>query len=105
MILHFGLRGRENLRSLEKDTFKVEVDEDEKEYVAINKVMKYKNVKCSLSQKEFCDNKNSHMYEFADKNKCSVNAFKTYMELLPKNTKHNSLFPWCTNNDFQKRLL
>ena len=59
LIFYFGLRGRENLRALKKDTFEVEVDSDGKEYVSLKSTMMSKNVKASLSQKEFKDIKNT----------------------------------------------
>lgn len=102
LMFHFGMRGRENLRSLQKDTFTIETDDDGKEYVKIDKVMKYKNVKASLSQKEFRDHKNSRMYESTDKSKCPVEAFKIYIQLLPNKTKENSLFPLCIKNGFSE---
>lgn len=62
LIYFFQLRGRENLRSLKRDTFKIEL-QDGKEYVQINTTMICKNVKASLSSKEYEDLKKAKMFE------------------------------------------
>lgn len=47
IVLHFQLRGRENLRDLKQNTFKFDVYDDGRECVVIITVMLQKNVKTS----------------------------------------------------------
>ena len=53
VIYFFGLRGRENLRFLKSDTFSIKCDSDSREYVSLDKTLASKNVKSSLSKKNF----------------------------------------------------
>ena len=104
-LYHFGMRGREHLKALEKDTFLVDTDEDGREFVTIQKVLKSKNVKASLSRREFTDVKQSRMYSSDDKDKCPVEVFKTYLQLLPDTTKDNTLFPLAIKNGFSSQAV
>ena len=105
LIFYFGLRGRENLRALKKDTFEVEVDSDGKEYVSLKSTMMSKNVKASLSQKEFKDIKNTRMYSSDDENRCPVLAFKKYLSMLPAETMDNTLFPKPIKSGFASQAV
>jgi len=105
ILYHFGMRGREHLRALEKDTFRVDTDDDEREFVTIQKVLKSKNVKASLKRRDFTDVKQSRMYGTREKDKCPVEAFKSYLKLLPKTTKDNTLFPLPRKNDFSSEAV
>jgi site-specific recombinase XerD len=100
IIYHFGLRGRENLRELKRDTFTVLKDGQNKEFLSITKELAFKNVKASLNRKHFEDIKRSRMYAIDDKSKCPVECFKRYMDLLPDSTLGNTLFPKCIKDGF-----
>ena len=100
VIYFFGMRGRENLRSLKRDTFAIFTDGEQKKYVGIQKVLPSKNVKASLNVKEFNDIKNTRMYSTDDKETCPVECFTMYLDLLPEYTLENTLFPKCTKNSF-----
>jgi site-specific recombinase XerD len=101
ILYHFGMRGREHLRSLQKDTFLIDRDEDGREYIALDKVMKSKNVKASLNRREYSDEKQARMYACdLNKEKCPVEAMKLYLSLLPSSTKDNTLFPMTTKAGF-----
>lgn len=105
LIYFFGMRGRENLRSLKKDTFGIFTDGEQKKYVGIQKLLPSKNVKASLNVKEFNDIKNTRMYSTSDKQTCPVECFTMYLNLLPENTFENTLFPKCTKNSFSSMAL
>ena len=72
------MRGRENLRSLKRDTFAIFTDGEQKKYVGIQKVLPSKNVKASLNVKEFNDIKNTRMYSTDDKETCPMECFTMY---------------------------
>ena len=93
LIYYFGLRGRENLRFLKTDTFSVKCDSDSREYISLDKTLVSKNVKSSLSQKEFNDMRDARVYAIEDKSKCPVQAFKLYTSRLPQSTQDGALFP------------
>ena len=65
-------------------------------YVYIKTTLLSKNVKASLSSKEFRDMKKAKMYE--SENNCPVQKFMKYLSLLPSSTKENTLFPLITKN-------
>ena len=79
---NFGMRGRENMRELTVDTFTKEKDSSGRTYIRINETRLSKNVKASLSHKEFDDLKNAKMYEQEDKSHCPIQAFETYISRL-----------------------
>ena len=79
LSFYFGFRGREVLSNLKMDHLSVGTDEDQREYVFINHQYLSKNVKASLSQKEFANFQTARMYDNpSDENKCPVSAFKLY---------------------------
>ena len=97
LILFIQLRGRENLRNLKKDTFAIATNEGKKYmYVYIKTTLLSKNVKASLSSKEFRDMKKAKMYE--SENNCHVQKFMKYLSLLTSSTTENTLFPLITKN-------
>ena len=96
ILLHFQLRGRENLRFLTKDTFGFDKDNEDNEFVYIKTNLLHKNVKASLNSKEFLDLKKARMYSSSVN--CPVENFKRYLDILPSVTKDNSLFPLITKN-------
>jgi len=93
IIYFFQLRGRENLRLLKKDTFEVGCV-DGKKCVLLRTTLLHKNVKASLSSKEFIDIKKAKMYESEEN--CPVTKFEEYVSQLPIETKENTLFPLIT---------
>jgi integrase len=97
LLYFFQLRGRGNLRSLKRDTFKIGAS-DGKEYLYLNTTMISKNVKASLSSKEYEDLKKAKM--FASDCDCPLSKYKTYLDLLPANTKENTLFPLISKKGF-----
>lgn len=92
LSFYFGFRGREVLSNLKMDHLSVGTDEDQREYVFINHQYLSKNVKASLSQKEFANFQTARMYDNpSDENKCPVSAFKLYKSKCPVN--NDNLFP------------
>ena len=71
-IYYFGLRGRENLRSLKYSSFEVKTDDSGSKYVCIATPMLQKNVKASLNSKEYADTKQARMYEVSNEDICPV---------------------------------
>lgn len=121
ILWFFQLRGRENLRFvflqcrfrwfiitkvyfvkknlytcrfLTKNSFAFANDGDGREYCYIQINMIHKNVKASLSSKEFSDLKQARMY--SSDNRDPVQLFKTYLSMLPAETKDDCLFPLIT---------
>ena len=92
ILLHFQLRGRENLRAFTKDSFEFGQTEDGDEMVSINIPLLQKNVKASLSRKEFENLKEAKMVARKE-SRCPVSILKRYLSKLPEKTKDNTLFP------------
>ena len=80
IIFYFGLRGRENLRSLTPDCMKINEDDSGMKYCFLNTTMLSKNVKAPLNAKENADLKQARMYETQEKDTCPVESFKKYKE-------------------------
>lgn len=92
LSFYFGFRGREVLSNLKMDHLSVGVDEDQRRYIFINHQYLSKNVKASLSQKEFLNLQNARMYDNpSDEKKCPVAAFELYKSKCPSNNEN--LFP------------
>ena len=89
ILYYFLLRGRETLPHLNKDSFVIEKDSNEKKYVRIQCELLSKNAKVSLIQKEYESIQNARMYENEDKQNCPVHAFELYLAKLPD----SCLFP------------
>jgi len=120
LIYFFGLRGRENLRSLTYGALEIKEDDSGAKYAFLNVPMLSKNVKASLNAKENNDLRQARMYEGTDKNTCPVEALRLYKYHFPKETKLNtplflkvtkanelsikSVLGKCTLGDFMKRL-
>ena len=102
IIYHFQLRGRENLRSMTRMMIGFRGSDDNRETAFIKTPLPQKNVKASLKPKEYEDLKFSRMVEQPGDCHCPVKRLKQYMDLLPKETKDNTMFPKF--NKFQKRF-
>lgn len=83
-------------RQLTRSTFAFTVDANDQEYCFINTVLLHKNVKASLSAKEFSDLKQARMYENSGVERCPVKSLKFYLNHLPSQTKEDTLFPLVT---------
>ena len=90
IILFFELRGRENLRHLKRDTFGVSTTSDGTQFISIVTSLLCKNVKASISAKDFNDLKNAKM--FASEENCPVKLFVKYCQFCLKK-QDNTLFP------------
>ena len=97
ILLHFQLRGRENLRAFTKNSFEFGILEDGKEFVCIKVPMLQKNVKASLNRKEFENLKTAKMIS-QQTDRCPVKMLKYYISKLPSRTKDDSLFPGLKKN-------
>ena len=89
ILYHFGYRGREWIRYIKVSSIQIHQDQNNVEFVEILKPRAEKNVKASLSRRNYETNKNVGMYELTDKTKCPVHALKMYLEKLPG----DDLFP------------
>lgn len=88
----FGLRGRELLASFTKDLFLIGTDSDGFRYIEIRCDMLSKNVKASLSQKEYENLRSARIYEDkTDSQKCIVRLFEDYVKKIPEGNPF--LFP------------
>lgn len=90
LMLFFGLRGRETVRQLRKESISIESDADGMKFARINHDTLSKNSKASLSRKEFESIKQGRMYAI-DKSNCPVKALEMYLSKLP--VDNNELFP------------
>ena len=97
LTYYFGLRGRETVSQLNMNSFSQQTDEDGRDYIFINHQTLSKNVKASLSQKEFDDLKNARMYDAPhNPSICPVTSFRIYQSrcsprneyLFPRPVKH-----------------
>lgn len=117
-IFHFGLRGRENLRSLTYSTFEMKTDDSGARYLHIAVPMMQKNVKASLNCKDYSDYKQARMYEVSDKHQCPLQAFFDYqshfegpkadtplfLKVGKNGTFSKQVIGKCTLGDFMKNL-
>lgn len=95
ILFFFQLRGRENLRALTKASIGFATGEENREFAFIRVNLMQKNVKASLKKKEYEDLKKAKMFaqEGYDNEMCPLRRLKEYMELLPDETKMDTLFP------------
>ena len=92
IVYHFGLRGRELLASFTKDMFQINSDSDGFKYIEIRCDLLSKNVKASLSQKEYENLRSARIYENREEpRKCVVKCFEMYLEKIPEGNSY--LFP------------
>jgi len=84
-LYYFGLRGRETLRRLTKNTFTFNYDGKWRRYVSIASDNLSKNCKASLKPSDFEDARNTRMYEIADRpHECPVVALEQYLGKIPE---------------------
>ena len=96
ILFYFQLRGRENLRALTKASIGFATGQGNREFAFIRVNLMQKNVKASLKKKEYEDLKKAQMFAQGDDNEmCPLRRLKKYMELLPYETKMDTLFPKC----------
>ena len=92
ITLHFGLRGRETISQLSKSSIAFDEDADGHRFAFLRHCTISKNVKSSLSQKEFSDHKNCRLYEDASSStQCPLKAIDLYFSKISENT--TALFP------------
>lgn len=97
---YFGLRGRETMPQLSKNSIEFTTDSDGREYAFLNHRVLSKNVKSSFSAKEFDDGKEYKMYDSQNKSKpCPLERTKLYLSKIP--ATNSSLFP-LPNKNWQK---
>ena len=92
LLFHFGLRGRETISQLDRTSLIFQNDSEGHRFVSINHSTISKNVKCSLSSKEFSDGKSYRMYENAKLPlQCPVEALILYFSKMKATS--TALFP------------
>ena len=106
LLFFFGLRGRETLPHLTKESIICETSSTGKKYLRICHDILSKNAKASLDPKEFEDLKKARIYENTDdKSKCPVEAWNLYFESIsdlihlfpkPSNLKSKRSAKWYT---------
>ena len=83
LLYYFGLRGRETLPHLTKDSFSLETSSTGKVFLTIQHEILSKNAKASLRTKDFNDIKTYRMYEYPEKSEeCPIVAWKLYIEMI-----------------------
>ena len=82
LSLHFARRGREGLRELRKDSFRIEVDASGKEYVCMAYHEKEKNHQGGDVTGVKVNEKEAAMYAVDTDDMCPVKSFKLYLEKL-----------------------
>jgi len=98
LIYYFGLRGRETLPKLTKESITSKKSSTGKRYLELNHEILSKNSKASLTEKEYMDAKDARAYEKSDcQAECPVTAWETYLKhiediprLFPKPCKIKS---------------
>ena len=85
-LYYFGLRGRETLRFLEKDSFSIECDSEDREYIRLVGDRLSKNCKASLKPADFENAKKVPCYAPPEKpDQCLVACLKQYLMKIPEN--------------------
>ena len=91
IMYYFGLRGRETLPFLTKDSFKIATNDVGRKFIKLNHELLTKNSKASLITKEFEDAKQACMFEITnDPQACPFQAWELYTEKI---RNIDSLFP------------
>ena len=93
IIYFFQLRGRENLRSLTKQSIGFKLGDDGRTMAFLKVPLLQKNVKASLKAKEFEDLKFARIVEQLGDDHCPVKRLREYLSHLPAETKDDTLFP------------
>lgn len=87
----FGLRGRETLRDLTVNSIGFSYDASSREYIFLNDCSLSKNVKASLSQKEYTNLISARIYGSDTNLRCPIRSMRLYLSKIPNNVK--GLFP------------
>lgn len=83
-VFYFGLRGREVLSCLKKTDIEITLDSNKRQFAFIKNTFLTKNVKMSLSQKEFENVSMARMYDNPeDESRCPIAALKVYLSKIP----------------------
>ena len=91
IMYYFGLRGRETLPFLTKESFTITSNDDGRRFIKLSHELLTKNSKASLISKEFEDAKQARMFEIiSDPKACPVQAWELYIEKIKT---IESLFP------------
>ena len=91
IIYYLGNRGREGMKDLCSSDVSFTFDSDGKEYAYLQKPLTQKNVKPSLTPKDFDDRKQARMYATDNHGNCPVKTMRLYLSKIPTGCK--SLFP------------
>ena len=92
IVMYFGLRGREGLRNLSKNSLEAKVDSNNKRYWTLRGPQKSKNNKPSLSQKKYTSVKQGRIYEDPESNSCPYSAIEQYLTKI-LHCRKDTLFP------------
>ena len=86
LVYFLALRGREVLHDLPKQAISFSHDSEGKRFLHINKQYITKNVKVSLSSKEYENLSQARMYENPkDRDNCPVTCLEKYLSKIPEN--------------------
>lgn len=92
IVYYLALCGREVLHDLPRNALEFSQDSNGVTFVFINKTFVTKNVKASLTPKEYENLSQARMYENSEKpESCPIQALKLYLTKIPKDC--NFLFP------------
>lgn len=101
-LYYFGLRGRETLRFLEKDSFSIECDSEGREFIRLVGDRLSKNCKASLKPADFENAKRVRCYALPEKpDECPVACLKLYLSKIPVNVTDFFPMPIKTSTNSQ----
>ena len=100
IVYHFALRGREVIRDLKRKSISFDKDASGKEFAFLNQTYLSKNVKASLSSKEFENLSQTRMYTVPEKEEhCPVKCLKLYFERMSDACEYLFPMPWKGDNN------
>jgi len=100
IVYHFALRGREVIRDLKRKSISFDKDASGKEFAFINQTYVSKNVKASLSSKEFENLSQTRMYAVPEnEEQCPVKCLKLYFERMNDDCEYLFPMPLKGGND------
>ena len=102
IVYHFAFRGREVIRVLNKKSISFDKDASGKKFAFINQTYLSKNVKASLSSKEFENLSQARMYAIPVPEKqehCPVKCLELYLEKMTDDCENLFPMPLKLSND------
>lgn len=100
IVYHFALRGREVIRDLKRKSISFAKDASGKKFAYINQTYLSKNIKSSLSSKEFENLSQARMYAIPEKiENCPVRCLELYFEKMQDDCENLFPMPLKVSND------